>query len=337
MSRYSVPPSPIGVNLHVWANNLVEYLNDALGDSSENLPNTVLLPHLMDAYRQSAAQDGILMYDPAIETPVFSKDKDWLGFVTTDANGDTTLPGDLTVNGQFYSIADPSWINFYEPSTDTAGRVGVSSGTLWIQSGEAGQGASPSSGVIRFSGYSASDVSEFVVRHNGAYEPIFHGGKSTGFDTFLKLNGGGNSTTLFSTAPSNSSSDYALIAEKLDGTGIVRARADGQLILDTTPSNTTAAAANVQIGSGGFLRMSTSSGQHKSNYRPIGSPENIIEKLNPIRYHSELDGRDFIGFEMENVGAAMPEAAYDGNYDVRAIVAVVVDVLKNMLVKEAMK
>lgn len=203
MSRYSVPPSPIGVNLHVWANNLVEYLNDALGDSSENLPNTVLLPHLMGAYRQSAAQDGILMYDPTIEAPTFSKNNDWWSLLAADSNGDATISGQLTVSG--------------------------------------------------------------------------------------------------------------------------------------LPSNTTASAANMFVDSNGLLYKSTSSGQYKSNYRPIGSPENIIEKLNPIRYHSELDGRDFIGFEMENVGAAMPEAAYDGNYDVRAIVAVVVDVLKNMLVKEAMK
>lgn len=69
------PPQPIG-NLHAWALQLVEWL--ASEEPQEVTANPVLLQH--KAGGEKAATDGLVMYDPTLQEPVYSKNGAWYKF-----------------------------------------------------------------------------------------------------------------------------------------------------------------------------------------------------------------------------------------------------------------
>lgn len=105
----------------------------------------------------------------------------------------------------------------------------------------------------------------------------------------------------------------------------------------TYTDSTTAAAANMVIASGGVVQRSTSSGVFKRNVRELSDSVQRLRALRPVSFTSthETDDHDrvFMGFIAEDVEAAIPEAATDGgqNYDMRAITAVLVHVVQQLL------
>lgn len=60
----------------------------------------------------------------------------------------------------------------YEADTDTAGRVIVSGGELSIQAGNAGDGETDSSGVVKVAGWGGYDVTSFQVRIGGSWRDV---------------------------------------------------------------------------------------------------------------------------------------------------------------------
>ena len=71
-----LPPFPTG-DLRVWANQLVEYLQQREGIGSEVLPTSISLQHRIDDSAK-AIQDGILMYDPVLSKPLVSISGAWV-------------------------------------------------------------------------------------------------------------------------------------------------------------------------------------------------------------------------------------------------------------------
>ncbi len=116
---------------------------------------------------------------------------------------------------------------------------------------------------------------------------------------------------------------------------------DGSVRSPVTVDLTTSNAANMFIKSsdGGFQR-STSSLAYKTSIKGISAKDAtaIIKGLKPIRFKSKAEadkeeGKDpnFIGFGAEDVGAVMPEAFSDENYDHRAILAALTKVVQGLM------
>lgn len=102
-------------------------------------------------------------------------------------------------------------------------------------------------------------------------------------------------------------------------------------------SVTTTSPANVWVSTGGTLRRSTSSGVFKRVLdQPINGLE-IVKDLRPVLFLSLHKGDDpdeqHLGFIAEEVASTIPAARTDEgqNYDTRAIVAVLVDAVQQLL------
>jgi hypothetical protein len=102
MSQGALPPFPSGGNWREWARQLVEYLQNRDLSQAETLPQPVFLQHQILPDMSRAFQDGILMYDPALQSPVYSHNGQWKTFDTTTSisydvtsdSGDGTVEGD---------------------------------------------------------------------------------------------------------------------------------------------------------------------------------------------------------------------------------------------------
>lgn len=104
MSERGLPPYPLGGDWQTWARQLVEYLNNQARSEEFVAPRVVSLLHQIppvDQYR--ALEDGLLMYDPSLGVPVYSKNGQWnqftaqgeLNFVATDDAGNGTVVNDI--------------------------------------------------------------------------------------------------------------------------------------------------------------------------------------------------------------------------------------------------
>lgn len=73
MSAGTLPPFP-GKDLNEWARKIYAYLND---QSQEKMIKSgpVLLQHRTSG--EKATTDGIMMYDPQLGEPVYSKNGAW--------------------------------------------------------------------------------------------------------------------------------------------------------------------------------------------------------------------------------------------------------------------
>ena len=97
-----LPPFPSN-DLHAWARMITEYLIESI--SSENVltdPTPVQLQHKISD-REKAIVDGVLMFDPVNQAPVFSHDGLWrtfdaigsLSYNATDDAGNGTVADDI--------------------------------------------------------------------------------------------------------------------------------------------------------------------------------------------------------------------------------------------------
>ena len=74
MPNHPLPPYP-GNNWRDWALRMVEFIGRPQPRSTETLPEAILLAHRRDGDR--ATTPGIMMYDPVLGMPVFSRDGTW--------------------------------------------------------------------------------------------------------------------------------------------------------------------------------------------------------------------------------------------------------------------
>lgn len=74
-------PTFVG-NLPRWANELTSYLRDQQGVDQFTGPQAIQLVHQKPSLRQSAAKDGVIMYDPTTETIVMSDGGTWRNIAT---------------------------------------------------------------------------------------------------------------------------------------------------------------------------------------------------------------------------------------------------------------
>lgn len=91
MTSPRLPPMP-GTNLHKWALEMTTFIRANVGDTRVNDPDPVLLPHQMPTRKNSAVTEGVLMYDPTIQRPVYSRDKAWNQLLEA-----ADLPGSIPV------------------------------------------------------------------------------------------------------------------------------------------------------------------------------------------------------------------------------------------------
>lgn len=98
----NLPPTFYG-NLSEWAQRLQEYLLDRDLSRGETLPQPILLEHQTTKELARATTDGVLMFDPVQQRPVYSYGKVWRTFdatanyayAVTDNAGGGTLAGDI--------------------------------------------------------------------------------------------------------------------------------------------------------------------------------------------------------------------------------------------------
>lgn len=95
INRSNRPPSPNGVrNWHDWASQLTEYLNRSGGTKASVEPQMLMLvsktisPNVME---DKATDNGLLMYNPAIGLPEFSKDGAWYPILSQNAVQDNSI------------------------------------------------------------------------------------------------------------------------------------------------------------------------------------------------------------------------------------------------------
>jgi len=75
MSR-TPPPFPQG-DIKLWSRQLYDYLL-SLSDIKQSLePTSVLLSHRLISAQERAVTDGLLLYDPVYQTPVYSRNGAW--------------------------------------------------------------------------------------------------------------------------------------------------------------------------------------------------------------------------------------------------------------------
>lgn len=74
----SVPPNPKQFrNLQQWSEQLYEFFLAQTRITEKNDPQPVLLSHRVGGFRERAAVDGLLIYDPVYETIVYSQGGKW--------------------------------------------------------------------------------------------------------------------------------------------------------------------------------------------------------------------------------------------------------------------
>lgn len=79
MALDKLPPYPTG-NLREWAVQIVDYLANQGAETEEVEPPVIIsLRHAIEG-NEKAVTDGIVMYDPAIGLPIFSKNGSWYRF-----------------------------------------------------------------------------------------------------------------------------------------------------------------------------------------------------------------------------------------------------------------
>jgi hypothetical protein len=121
----------------------------------------------------------------------------------------------------------------------------------------------------------------------------------------VSINSGGYSfIKLFVKGVDATSSNYALICNNINDTGLFQVRNDGWLISPTTYNNTSGVAANVGIDSSGNIFRATSSSKYKKDIKPYDKGLDTVLLMNPIYYKSksEFDGdKQFAGFIAEEI------------------------------------
>jgi hypothetical protein len=200
-----------------------------------------------------------------------------------------------------------------------------SSGNLLVGTTSAGALASPGRGLIDINGTSDSALefktagvthgylyesgTEFRVANLTAHPLTFY----TDNNERMRLDASGNlqlgvtsgsQRRLYLRASSNSSSNYACQMENSAAENLFFVRSDGAVNTGSATSspynNTTAAAANLNVSSNGFLGRSTSSIRYKENVRDYTGS---IDALRPVMFNSinEDDDKDYAGFIAEEV------------------------------------
>ena len=184
MTSPRIPPSPNGIDLRVWAARMTSYLQDTLGDTAVNPPNTTLLSHKMATRPQSAAITGLLMYDPVAKNVLLSYDNDWHPLLGQEAaNGlyvkktgdimtgvlhlESTAPrltwhdtnGTSTMS-RFSIVLDADLVQF-----QTRDETNTLKGTIW-RANMAANGVSKHEWLITNGVMATLDASGFVVEHN---------------------------------------------------------------------------------------------------------------------------------------------------------------------------
>jgi hypothetical protein len=82
MGRQKLPPHPKG-DLHLWASQIYDWLMNSQSIDQVNDPSTILLAHKIASTMARANVAGILLYDPVLQTPVYSEGGQWVPFATT--------------------------------------------------------------------------------------------------------------------------------------------------------------------------------------------------------------------------------------------------------------
>jgi hypothetical protein len=162
----------------IKANKVVEIVYN--GTAFELLSGEIVDPK----FEGTATITGDLTVSDALSAATFAGN----GALITNINGsniatgtvaDARLPGTMTgkafTSSPSVSSADP-WVTFNETDTTTAARVGIATGTTYVQAGGNGSGANSSSGNLLFSGYYGADIGNFQVQHSGAPRTIWHSG-----------------------------------------------------------------------------------------------------------------------------------------------------------------
>ena len=114
----------------------------------------------------------------------------------------------------------------------------------------------------------------------------------------------GSNRRLYLRASANNSTNYACQMENSGAQNLFFVRSDGAFNTGEGTSspynNTTAAAANLNVSSNGFLGRSTSSIRYKENVRDYTGS---IDALRPVMFNSinEDDDKDYAGFIAEEV------------------------------------
>jgi hypothetical protein len=74
----AVPPNPTSYgDINTWASQFYEFYINQTQIGAVNNPQPVLLAHQTTGQLDRAATPGMLMYDPVLKTPVYSKDGIW--------------------------------------------------------------------------------------------------------------------------------------------------------------------------------------------------------------------------------------------------------------------
>jgi hypothetical protein len=95
------PPNPqFAKDWKEWANQMVEYIQDR----GQVVPQAVLLQHQTDSDISKATTDGILMYDPVSQQPVYARNGAWEPMVTESAFSDPAIYGGADLDVMVLSL-----------------------------------------------------------------------------------------------------------------------------------------------------------------------------------------------------------------------------------------
>jgi len=157
-----------------------------------------------------------------------------LYFDTDESGGWRAVGGFHVVDGNQTIYSDTPIFHMHDYANDCISRLWYGAGSLYIQSGADGEGATESSGNIYFSGYSNENVNLFTVRYGDAWNTIWHAGNDGAGSTLDadSVDGLAGSYVTSGTDPDVAGNGH--ITHDTDGAwtaddGIVRAHhADGQ-------------------------------------------------------------------------------------------------------------